>query len=372
MKLLKKCSALALALALGLSLAACADAPASARPASTVSSSTSGTRLITDGAWRQVEVPETVESVVCVGVGALRYTCYMGASDRVVGVEDYETKPDLTRLYSHVNGEKFKDLPVIGTNGSPNAEEIIAVGPQVIVMSEYASADADELAARTGIPVVVVPGSDTTLDEKAYETLRVLGELFGLEERAEELTVYLDGVKADLAGRTASVPQDQRPSVYVAGVSFKGVHGFEGTEAHYGPFELLNVNNLADTTGQAGAFDIDPEQVLAWDPDIIFLDFNGMDLINEDYAKNPDFYNALSAVKNGKVYSQISFRSYASNLDTALADAYYAGSVIYPEQFADVDPVEKAGEIFTTLLGENPYNDLKETGYEFRPIVLDK
>ena len=40
-------------------------------------------------------------------------------------------------------------------------------------MSEYASADADELAARTGIPVVVVPGSDTTLDEKAYETLRV-------------------------------------------------------------------------------------------------------------------------------------------------------------------------------------------------------
>ena len=77
-------------------------------------------------------------------------------------------------------------------------------------------------------------------------------------------------------------------------------------------------------------------------------------------------------MKNGKVYSQISFRSYASNLDTALADAYYAGCVIYPEQFADVDPVEKAGEIFTTLLGENPYNDLKEAGYEFRPIVLGK
>ena len=370
MKLLKKCSALALALALGFSLAGCANAPASARPTSTVSANAGGTRLITDGAWRQVEVPETVDSVVCVGVGALRYTCYMGVADRVAGVEDYETKPDLARLYSHVNGEKFKDLPVIGTNGSPSAEEIIAVGPQVIVMSAYASADADELAARTGIPVVVVPGSDTTLDEKAYETLRVLGELFGLEDRAEELTAYLDGVKEDLAARTASVPADQRPSVYVAGVSFKGAHGFEGTEAHYGPLELLGANNLADTTDQTGAFDIDPEQVLAWDPDIIFLDFNGMALINEDYAKNPDFYNALSAVKNGRVYSQISFRSYASNLDTALADAYYAGSVIYPEQFADIDPVEKAGEIFTTLLGADPTNDLKEAGYEFRPIVL--
>lgn len=127
--------------------AACADAPASARPTSSVSASTSGTRLITDGAWRQVEVPETVESVVCVGVGALRYTCYMGAADRVVGVEDYENQPDLTRLYSHVNGDKFKGLPVIGTNGSPNAEEIITVDPQVIVMSEYASADADDLGS---------------------------------------------------------------------------------------------------------------------------------------------------------------------------------------------------------------------------------
>ena len=374
LKLLKKCSALALALALGLSLAACSNAPASAHsatsPAVSSASGAAGARLLTDGAWRQVELPETVERVVCVGVGALRYTCYMGAADRVVGVEDYENEPSLTRLYSYVNGEKFKDLPVIGTNGSPSAEEIIAVDPQVIVMSEYASADADDLAARTGIPVVVVPGSDTTLDEKAYETLRVLGELYGLEGRAEELTSYLDGIKADLAARTVSVPAGERPSVYVAGVSFKGVHGFEGTEAHYGPLELLGANNLADSTGQAGAFDIDTEQVLTWDPDIIFLDFNGMDLINQDYAANPDFYNALSAMKNGKVYSQISFRSYASNLDTALADAYYAGCVIYPEQFADVDPVEKAGEIFTTLLGENPYNDLKEAGYEFRPIVL--
>ena len=370
MKLLKKCSALALALALGLSFAACAAAPASVRPSSSASAGADGARLVTDGAGRQVELPETVESVVCVGVGALRYTCYLGAADRVVGVEDYETKPDLTRLYSHVNGERFQELPVIGTNGAPNAEEIIAVAPQAIVLSAYASADADELAARTGIPVVVVPGSDTTLDDKAYETLRVLGEVFGLEDRAAELTAYLDGVKEDLAARTASVPEDERPSVYVAGVSFKGLHGFEGTEAHYGPLELLGANNLANTTGQTGAFDIDPEQVLAWDPDVIFLDTNGIDLINADYARNPDFYNALSAVKNGRVYSQISFRSYASNLDTALADAYYAGSVIYPEQFADVDPVEKAGEIFTTLLGENPYNDLKEAGYEFRPIVL--
>ena len=323
-----------------------------------------------DAAGRTVEIPAEVDQVVCVGVGALRYTCYVGGADRVIGVEDYETKPGMSRLYNYVNFDKFKDLPVIGTNGEPFVEEIVGVDPQVIVMSSYAKQDADELSEKTGIPVVVVPGSDTTLDDKAYETIRILGELYGLEDRAETLTAYLRGVQKDLDDRTASIPEESKPACYVGGVSFKGQHGFEGTEAYYGPFELIHAKNLANTTDQTGAFNIDVEQVLAWDPDVIFLDFNGMSLIKEDYEAHPDFYNALTAVQEGKVYSQISFRSSASNLETALADAYYAACIMFPEAFSDVDPVEKAGEIFEALLGTNPYEDLKGAGYEFRPITI--
>ena len=327
-------------------------------------------RIITDSAGRQVEVPEKVESIVCVGVGALRYTCYIGATDLVVGVEDYEVKPGMTRLYNYVNFNKFKDLPVIGTNGQPYTEEIINLTPDVIVMSKSASVEADDLQSKTGTPVVVVPGSDTTLDQNAYDTIRILGELYDMQTRATELTDYLKGIQKDLDDRTKDIPDSSKPSVYVGGVSFKGHHGFEGTEAGYGPFQLIGAKNLADTTSQNGAFNIDLEQVLSWDPEIIFLDFNGMDLINEDYATNPDYYNSLTAVQEGRVYSQISFRSSASNLETALADAYYAACVMYPEQFKDVDPVAKAGEIFEKLLGTNPYEDLKEAGYEFRPIKI--
>lgn len=330
----------------------------------------SETRRITDSSSREVEIPNTVERIVCVGVGALRYSCYVGAADLVVGVEDYETKGGMSRLYNYVNFDKFQDLPVTGTNGQPFPEEIIRVDPQVIVMSAYASVDPDELSAQTGIPVVMVPGSDTTLDDKAYETIRILGELYRMEDRAEALTAYLKGVEADLKARTEGIPEESKPSVYVAGVSFKGAHGFEGTEAYYGPFELIGAKNLANTTGQTGAFDIDLEQVLAWDPDVIFLDYNGMDLISEDYARNPDYYRSLTAVQEGKVYAQISFRSSASNLETALADAYYAASVMFPEQFADVDIEAKTGEIFQMLLGANPYGDLKEAGYEFRAIQI--
>ncbi len=329
-----------------------------------------GDRTIVDSEGREVAVPETVESIVCVGVGALRYTCYMQSADLVVGVEDCEIEPVISRLYNFVNIDIFKDKPIIGGNGAPNAEGIIAADPQVIVLSAYAGVDADDLQSKTGIPVVVVPGSDTTLDDKAYETIRILGQLLGKQERAEALTQYLKDLEQDLKDRTSAIAEADKPTVYVGGVSYKGHHGFEGTEAGYGPLALIGANNLADTTGKAGAFNIDIEQVLTWDPDVIFLDFNGMALINADYAENPDFYNSLRAVQNGRVYSQISFRSNASNLETALADAYYAATVLYPEQFADVDIEEKVGEIFTMLLGCNPYADLKEAGYAFRPITI--
>ena len=142
---------LAALMLLGLCACSAQQTPAETTDAEAV------TRTITDGNGREVEIPQTVESIVCVGVGALRYSCYMQAQDLVVGVEDYETKAGMSRLYNYVNFDKFGTLPVTGTNGEPFVEEIINVGPQVIVMSSYANVDPDELQSKTGIPVVMVP-----------------------------------------------------------------------------------------------------------------------------------------------------------------------------------------------------------------------
>lgn len=376
MKSTTKIIALLLALVLALGLCACGNSSAPAESAAPAESEApadapaADTRIIVDAKGREVEIPETVESIICVGVGALRYTCYVQGQELVVGVEEYEKEGGMDRMYNYVNYDLFKDLPAIGGNGEPWEEEIINLNPQVIVMSFSSKADPDELQAKTGIPVVSIPGSDTTLDDNAFETIRILGELYGKEERAEELTAYLHSIEDDLNQRTAGVPDEDKPSAYVCGVSFKGIHGFEGTEANYGPFVLINAKNLADESGQELAYDVDLEQVITWDPDVIFVDYNGLGLINEDYAAHPDYYNSLTAVKEGKVYAQVSFRSYATNLDTALADAYYAASILYPEQFADVDIEAKIGEIFETILGANPYNDLKEAGYEFTTVTI--
>ena len=48
------------------------------------------TKVVTDACGREVAIPETVKSVICVGVGSLRFTTYMDALDLLVGVEENE------------------------------------------------------------------------------------------------------------------------------------------------------------------------------------------------------------------------------------------------------------------------------------------
>lgn len=333
-----------------------------------------GTKVIVDSLKREVTVPKDVKKIVCVGVGTLRYTCYMDSEDLIVGVEDHEKKEAvLARPYNYVNFNKFKELPGIGDNGEPNIEKIIELEPDVILAIDSLKIGIDELQEKTNIPVVSIPIADSSLGEKNYEIFRILGELYNKEDKAKEMTAYLDEIKEDLENRTKDIKPEEKPSVYVAGLSFKGHHGFEGTEANYGPLTLSYCRNLADEVdGQKGFFEIDLEKVLEWDPDIILLDFNGYDIIKDQYEKNKDLFDSLSAVKNGNVYSQISYRHCATNLDTALIDAYYAGKVSFPDKFEDVDMDEKAKEIYTKFIGEDIYPAQKEAGLEFRKLEIGK
>ena len=150
-----------------------------------------GKRTIVDSMDREVEIPAEVDSIVCLNVTSLRYTCYMQAQDLVVGVEDYEQKQSISRPYNYVNFDKFKDLPVVGNNGEHYIEEIITADPDVIMMSALGNCDADDVQEKTGIPVVVIPGSDQMMDENVYETFRIMGEVYQKEDRAEELIAYL-------------------------------------------------------------------------------------------------------------------------------------------------------------------------------------
>ena len=376
---MKKTAFLSLLLSLTL-LAGCAggrqNSSGSGSGSSDIAQTPDGTRTVTDVWGREVAVPETVTSIVCVGSGAPRIAAYLDVMDLVVGAEDHDIEAmTVLRDYSPVWQEHLAALPSIGAGGGSGAnnaypEELIALSPDVILAGFSAEA-ADELQGQTGIPVVSVRYiSNGLADDTFYAAMRVFAEAVGAQDRCEEVLSYIDQCRADLASRTADISEEDKPSAYTGAVTFSGRHGFTGTYSHFGPFDAVGAVNVADTDGEEGYYETDREQVLVWDPDYIFLDPGNMDLVNEEIAAFPDYFSSLRAAEEGRVYTMPSFNNCGMNISYALVNAYWAGTVLFPEEFSDVNIQEKAGEILTFFLGENTFDVIEAGGLTYGTIDL--
>lgn len=334
---------------------------------------TSQTVTVTDMLGRSVEVPAEAQRLIGIGSSSLRLISYLNAADKVVGVEQSELKDNVTCSYRHVNHETFKNLPVIGDGGSkgttPNEEAIMQAAPDVVFASIDKDA-ADALQERTGVPVVCLTLSNVVFDQAFYDNVNLVGSIVGKQERAADIVRYMEDTRADLEKRTASLPADQVKTAYAAGISFRGGHGFAGTEANFPPFQATNVKNVADVNGASGAFDIDLEAISSTQPDYVFVESGNLPLVKEDYEANPSYFSALKAMQDGKVSTLIAYRFYATNIELALANCYQVGATVYPAQFADIDPTQKLDEITEFFLGARLSSDLAAEGCEFKQIDL--
>jgi iron complex transport system substrate-binding protein len=116
---------------------------------------------------------------------------------------------------------------------------------------------------------------------------------------------------------------------------------------------------------------VEKEKILEWDPDIIFIDEANLELVKQDYKKNPEFYKSLSAFKNGRVYGQLPYNFYWTNIDTVLADTFWIAKVVFPDRFRDVDPVKRADEVYKFFLGKPLYSKMAKKFGGFVKIKLD-
>lgn len=318
---------------------------------------TPAANTVTDVLGREVEIPAAIETIACPGLPSTRMVVYAGAAEKIAGVTENEKMEFICAPCSDVNHALFDALPVIGS-GWPNSEiyqeELVMLDPDIIVMFTNDAAQADELQSQTGIPVVAVFATDFVTDD-FVATMNFLGKLLGTEEHTDALVSYVRDCISDLDNRTKDIPEEEKPTVYYGAVSFRGYNGIDATYAHYNPFEVIHARNVADETGGNGAMTVEKEQVTTWDPDIIFInkEMPTLGILKSDFETNPEFYHELSAVKNGQVYSQGAYNCVYTNIEMSLVNAYYAATVIYPAQFADVDFAEKAAEILTMFVGEN-------------------
>ena len=331
-------------------------------------------RTVVDALGRAVEIPDEVSRVICSGAGCLRLLTYLQAQKMVVAVDDIESRKSRfdARPYALAN-PAFKTLPVFGEfRGHDNPERILSLDPQPQVIFKTATSggmgyDPVELQQKTTIPVVVLNYGDLT-DQRPqlYASLRLMAEVVGRAQRAEEVIAFFEAAIQDLHDRTAGIPPDLQPDVFLGGVAMRGPHGFQSTEPGYPPFLFVNARNVAfdkSLTGKALSHaDVAKEKIIEWDPDILFLDLStlqmGQDAGGLHELRTDPGYRMLTAVRKGKVYGLLPYNWYTQNYGSTLANAYFVGKLIAPERFADVEPRRRADEIYSFLVDKPVFDEM--------------
>ena len=325
--------------------------------------------------WNQYRekglVPETIDRIYCSG-GTLRLAVYLECTDKVVAVDTNErksTERSGMKAYLIAHPE-LQELPIGGeTSGRDNPELLLSLDPmpQLIIKADTgAGYDPAELTRRTGIPVLLVPMRGITVGREEFDAgLRLMGTALGKEDRAESVIHFFDQEIADIKKRTGSDEQ-QKPLVYVGGVSYNGSHGFNSSEAGYPPFDIagaknpikLDVNEV--TLGKRHTM-LAKEKILEWNPDILFLDLGTLSLGESSglvELKSDSAYRSLAAVQQNKVYTLLPNTFYFVNHDAVLANAWFVAKTLYPERFEEVDPKKKADDVFTFLVGKPVFDEL--------------
>jgi iron complex transport system substrate-binding protein len=228
--------------------------------------SAAATRTVTDGAGRQVQIPAHIERVFAAGSPAA-ITLFTLVPDKLLGW----TAPlnDAERAYLPARAAA---LPVLGRltgrANTANVESVLAAKPDLII--DLGDVDpthvslAERTQAQTGIPYLIYDGK---LD-RTPELYAALGDALGEKQKARELADYSRRVLAELRDGMAHVGDAHRPRVYYA----RGPDGLETALKGSINAEILDyvgAENVAASADRHNLATASPEQILAWDPEVI-------------------------------------------------------------------------------------------------------
>lgn len=347
-------------------LAACGAAPATPQAASQESAQTV---TVTDILGREVQVRAPAERIF-LGEGRLLYlTALLDRDDptrRIVGMPNDLKTADLDTYEAYrAKFPQIEQIPEVGAlaQGAFSAEKVIDLKPDVIVLSKSAYKNAQEIGAvetmeKVGIPTVVVDFRDHPL-ETTVPSVKILGEITGQQDRAQEFATFYDEQIELVRSRVAGLEPKPVTFLYRAA-------GLSECCATFGRSNLGEIIELAGgqnlgtqfLPGESGT--LAEEQIFASNPNqIVVTGANwslspnkapGVGFVSMGYQADPaqaqaqlralteqPGWSSLTAVQNGQVHG-LWHQFYGSpyNFLAAIQLAKWQ----HPEAFADVDPTE--------------------------------
>lgn len=207
---------------------------------------------VIDMKGREITLEEPAKRIVALTASDCEILYAIGAGDTLVGRGKYCDYP-----------AEVLEVPAVESGASTNMEEIIALDPDVLLMSDMAQTE-EQIAQleAAGIQVVV---SEATNIEGVYTAVEMIGALMGKEENAAQV---IDDMKTTFADIQAKATGDGSKSVY-----------FEVSPLQYGLWTAGTntfMDEIAALMGLSNCFpdvndwgEISEEQVLERNPDYI-------------------------------------------------------------------------------------------------------
>ena len=283
------CALLALASLFGCAPASVTSADAATEaPAEATAEATEAPAgvTVTDMTGREITLSEPATRVVALSAADCEVLYAVGAGDLIVGRGEYCDYP-----------AEVLDVPAVQSGMETNIEQIIALDPQVLLMSTMAQTE-EQIAQleAAGIQVVV---SDAQNIEGVYTAINMIGVLTGHETEAAGTVENMKTTFSDLAARAGEL---EGKSVYFEVSPLQYGLWTAGTDTFMDEIAtMLGLKNIfASATGWA---EISEEQVLEANPDIIvtIAMYYGEGQTPVEEILSRAGWQDVTAVKNGDI-----------------------------------------------------------------------
>ena len=321
-----------------------------------MSSSAWADRLVTDQIGRQVHIPDHVDRIVILQHQTLNITVQLGGMDKVVGVLG-EWKKQLGAKYVRL-APQLPSLPMPGGLDTVNVEEVLKLHPDVVFVTNYMPSDQIKQMEDAGLPVIAISLLDvppaeavklnptvedepTAIDTGFAAGVRLIADVLEKKDQGEAMIAVTKKYRALVAERLKDIPEDKRVPVYMANpdLSTYGHGKYTGLM-----MERAGARNVAHEI--AGFKQVTMEDVLAWNPSVIFVQERFPKVVDE--IKSTASWQTIDAVKNDRIYLMPQYAKawgYPQPEAMSIGELWMA-QTLYPDRFADIDMQKEANSYY--------------------------
>ncbi|MDM3392289.1 ABC transporter substrate-binding protein [Citrobacter sp. Cb014] len=319
-------------------------------------------RTITDQLGRQVTIPDHVDKVVVLQHQTLNILVQLNAQQDIIGVMSSWKKqlgPEFARFMPTI-----ATLPTPGDLTSVNIESLLAIHPQVVFVANYAPAEMIQQIQNAGIPVVAISlrkdaaGQQNKMnptmadEEQVYneglkQGIRLIADVVGRKPQAETLIDYVFAARAKFNAPVAKIPDAQKVRIYMANPDLMTYGSGKYTGLMMQHAGGLNVA----AASVKGARQVALEQVLAWNPQVIFVQDRYPQVVTE--IQNDPNWQGIDAVKNHRVWLMPEYaKAWGYPMPEALAiGELWMAKKLYPDAYKDVDVDAQAQDYYQRFYG---------------------